>query len=230
MWPWSAARAIVAPPAPVDLEAAGRIALAEAVRLFDLDIWDPPEKDHRPIAERWRDEITRMISGDQGLGWTWEGRYVGDGHGAEWCGAFASTAWARAGLPLATRKRSWSSCLRLQRWASCRPGSDGLPNPPPKVGTRLCVGLDEHSRELPAGVIPQAGDVLIVGDVAGPGKHITIVERFDGAAFHTVEGNGVGLGPDGKRRQGVVRGVRALGGPGYCARWLIRPAVGDMVG
>lgn len=217
-----------APPIAVDLEAAGRVALAEAQRLFASDIWDPPASDHRDVAERWRTAITDMIAGDRGLGWTSEGRYAGDGD-YEWCGAFAASCWSRAGLPLATRKRSWSSCYRLQRWASCRPGADGAPNQPPKIGTRLCVALDEHSRALPVGVVPQAGDVLIVGDgVPAFGDHITLVESFDGRAFHTIEGNGTGTGPDGKRRQGVVRGVRPLGGPGYCGRWLIRPAVGDL--
>lgn len=243
--PFSWIRSLAGARPPVDLEARGQIALLEARRLFAADIWDPPQKAPAGLAgeklaayereaARWRAEIERMIASDAGLGWTWERPYLGDGD-YEWCGAFASTCWAVAGLPLATRKRSWSSCLRLQRWASCRPGTDGKPNPPPKVGMRLCVALDEHSRELPAGVVPRAGDVLIVGGVGtGHGKHITVVESFDGEVFHTIEGNGTGLGPDGKRRQGVVRARRPLGlrvgqGPAtYHARWLIRPAAGDL--
>lgn len=39
----------------------------------------------------------------------------------------------------------------------------------------------------------------------------------------------IGLGPDGKRRQGIVRGERRLGGSGYCARRLIRPAPSDLL-
>ena len=35
--------------------------------------------------------------------------------------------------------------------------------------------------------------------------------------------------PHAKRRQGVVRGERKLGGSGYCARRLIRPAIGDLL-
>lgn len=236
MWPLSLVRSLIAPPAPVvDLELAGRQALAEAVRLFALDVWDPPTGDHRPEAERWRTVITSLIASDAGLGWSWEGRYPGDGSGAEWCGAFASACWGAAGLPLATRRRSWASCLRLQRWASCRPGTDGKPNPPPKVGARLCIALDEHARTLPAGYAFQPGDVIIVGGVgSGAGRHITVAESFDGEAFATIEGNGVGLGPDGKRRQGIVRARRPLGlragqGPHtYHARWIIRPAVGDL--
>lgn len=220
----------------VDLAAAGELALAEARRLFALDVWDPPRADRRPVAEGWRDVITGLIASDRGLGWTWEGRYDGDGD-YEWCGSFAAACWATAGLPLATRKRSWSSCLRLQRWASYRPGIDGRPELEPRAGEprRLCVALTESSRALPAGVVPQAGDVLIVGGVgSGPGKHITIVESFDGAAFHTIEGNGFGAGPDGRRRQGIVRAVRPLGLPdgaglaSYHARWLVRPAPVDL--
>lgn len=244
--PWLLERAgLRAPAPPVDLVERGQLALAEALRLFSWDVWDPPRKTPAELAgdararyereaDRWRDAITEMIAGERGLGWTWEGRYAGDGD-FEWCGAFASRCWSIVGLPLETRRRSWASCLRLQRWASCRPGTDGKPNPPPKVGTRLCVALDEHNRALPADVEVHAGDVLIVGAVgSGPGDHITIVESFDGEVFHTVEGNGVGLGPDGKRRQGVVRGRRPLGlrvgqGPQtYHARWLVRPAVGDL--
>lgn len=222
-------------PAPplVDLVAAGQLALAEARRLFAADIWDPVRTDRRPVAEGWRDDISDMVA--EGLGWTWEGRYAGDGD-FEWCGAFAATCWAKAGLPLAIRKRSWASCHRLQRWASYRPGIDGRPEARPRTGPgRLCVELHEATHALPAGVTVQPGDVLIVGGVgSGPGKHITLVERFDGDVFYTIEGNGVGLGPDGKRRQGVVHGRRPLGlragqGPQtFHARWLIRPAPADL--
>lgn len=222
------------PRPPVDLVAAGQLALAEAARLFATDIWDPPTSDHRPVAERWRDSITEMISSDRGLGWSWEGRYAGDGS-YEWCGAFASRCWSVAGLPVAIRRPFFASCYRLQRWATYHPIDARTPNPAPRADQprRMCVALDERSTALP--VTPQAGDVLIVGGVGtGPGKHVTIVETFDGQAFHTIEGNGRGTGPDGRQRQGVVRGVRPLGllhgqGPTtYHARFLIRPAPGDL--
>lgn len=223
-----------APTVPVDLASAGRIALAEARRLFALDIWDPPASDRRPIADRWRGEIGAMIAGDQGLGWHWEGRYPGDG-AYEWCGAFAARCWAAAGLPLAIRRPFFASCYRLHRWATYQAIDERTPNPRPRTGPhRLCVALDEHSVRLPDGVVPQAGDILIVGDGRPAyGDHIAIVERFAGRAFHTIEGNAIGLGPDGKQRQGVVKATRMLGGsrPGeYIARWLIRPAPSDLVG
>jgi hypothetical protein len=228
--------AAVAPAAPGDVAAAGELAIAEARRLFALDVWDPPRDDDREVAERWRDEITALVSSPAGLGWTWEGRYAGDGD-FEWCGAFASRCWGVAGLPLAARRTWWASCYRLQRWASYRAIDAKTPNPAPPAGAprRLCVELTEASHQLPAGVEARPGDVLIVGGAgSGPGRHITVVESFDGEVFRTIEGNGVGLGPDGKRRQGIVRARRPLGlragqGPQtYHARWLIRPAATDL--
>ena len=67
MWPFSLVRSMIAPP-PVDLAARGELAHTEAVRLFTADIYDPPRSDRRPVAERWRDEITAMIASDAGLG------------------------------------------------------------------------------------------------------------------------------------------------------------------
>jgi hypothetical protein len=225
-----------APPPPVDVAAAGRRAIAEARRLFASDIWDPPKTDDRPVADRWRAAITDMIAGPYGLGWSWEGEYEGDGD-YEWCGAFAARCWSAGGLPLATRRPFWGSCYRLNRWARYLPIDAKTPNPRPSSGPyRLCVELDEGSHQLPPGVLAQPGDVLIVGGVGtGPGKHITLVEEFDGLAFRTIEGNATGIGPDGKRRQGVVRARRPLGLPRgaapstYHARWLIRPAPGDLL-
>lgn len=225
------------------LRKAGAMALAKAIELFNLDVWDPSARDHRPIAERWRDTITELIGGDgkgNGLGWGWEGRYAGDGD-FEWCGAFAARCWQAGGLSVLARRESWASCYRLQRWAKYRPISDRKPAPVEIEqlfeSPRLCVAFDERG-VMPAKLEVRPGDVLIVGGVGtGPGKHITIIERFDPSSgmFHTYEGNAGGTGPDGKRRQGIVRAVRPLGLPSgkppstYHARWLIRPAPSDLV-
>lgn len=220
------------------LRAAGAAALAKAVQLYQSDIWDPPARDHRPVADRWRDAITEMIGGDgrgHGLGWGWERRYLGDGD-FEWCGAFAARCWEDGGLLRQARLESWASCYRLQRWATGRPTSTS-PAAPGAACMRLCVPFNEHSTALPIGLEVRPGDVLIVGGAGtGPGKHITLVERFDehAQAFHTYEGNAGGIGPDGKSRQGVVRTVRRIGLPrgrprsAYHARWLIRPALTDL--
>jgi hypothetical protein len=222
------------------LREAGAAALAKAIALFNLDVWDPPIRDKRPVAERWRDVITDCIGGDgkgNGLAWGWEGRYAGDGD-YEWCGALAARCWQEGGLVKQARTDSWSSCYRLQRWASYRAASERVLNAKPSVGPyRLCVALDEHSTRIPDGVEVRPGDILIVGGVGtGPGKHITVIERFDEVrrVFLTREGNGGGIGPDGKRRQGIVRGERPLGlprgaaEPTYHARWLVRPAPSDL--
>jgi hypothetical protein len=75
-----------------------------------------------------------------------------------------------------------------------------------------------------------AGDILMIGGGSpAMGNHITIVESYAAGVFQTISGNGVGLGPDGKRRQGIVRAAVHLGGGGYCARRLVRPAAADLI-
>lgn len=224
---------------PRDLESAGRLALAEAIRLFETDIWDPPKNYDNPVGDRWRDAITEMIRSDLGLGWSWEGRYVGDGD-FEWCGAFAARCWSVGGVKLSERKTYFASTYRLRAWASYSQANEVVKNPRPSSGPiRLIVGLDENSDsvKLPDGSSPRAGDILLVGGVnTGPGKHVTLVESFDAPrrVFNTIEGNARGRGPDGRTRQGVVRASRPLGLPSgaspttYHARWLIRPASTDL--
>ncbi len=218
-----------------DLRSAGETALAEAVRIFERDIWDPPVSDRRPVADRWRAEITRLIAGPDGLGWSWEGDYTGDGD-YEWCGAFAASCWAVAGLPLATRRRFWASTYRLHRWGHYRSIDQRVEPPRPTVGPWRVAG-DLRRGILPEGLEPRPGDVLLVGPRdSSLGSHVTLVERYDPAQemFLTLEGNARGIGPDGKNRQGVVRAARPLRRErwstdnSYTAAWLIRPAPSDL--
>lgn len=223
----------------VDLKLAGEVALEEARRIFLTDIWDPPTSYRHGEAERWRDAITEMIKSDLGLGWSWEDRYAGDGD-YEWCGAFVSRCWSRGGVKLSERKTYFSSCFRLRAWASYKQANEVVKNPKPAEGPwRMIVALNEKSGDVqfPDGTGPRAGDILLVGGVnTGPGKHVTLVEKFDERKreFLTYEGNARGVGPDGKKRQGVVRARRPLGLPlgaeetTYHARWLIRPAPSDL--
>jgi hypothetical protein len=77
---------------------------------------------------------------------------------------------------------------------------------------------------------PRAGDVIIVGDGNPPvGDHITVCCGFDAktSTVSTISGNGVGLGPDGKRREGIVR-RDFKPGEGYQPLWLVRPAFDDL--
>lgn len=201
-----------------DLESHGRLAISEALRLWKLDIYDPPRSDKSVSAIASKGHIDSFIR--SGLGWTWEPTYAGDG-AFEWCGAFA--AWCWAGVKAQLRRQYFASTYRLDRYARYQSVNGELN----RGAGRLIATLDEHSNVTPWE--PRAGDILMIGPPgSGFGKHITLVESFDGKVFHTVEGNGTGTGPHGERQQGVVRAVRTLGGTGWHARRLIRPSVEDL--
>lgn len=225
-------------PTDADVAAAGRGALAEAERLWREDIIDPKRGDHSAEGEHGRAMIDLMIRGILGLSWSWEQPYDHDGQFA-WCGAFAARCHAGS-IPLAIRRRYFASTYRLDRWARYRPVDERDRNARPKgAPDRLLAVLDEHSTGLPAGVVPQPGDVLLVGPVPGGhvlscGAHVTLVESYDAGArvFHTIAGNGTGAGPKGDTRQGVVRAKFTVGGRigHYHARRLIRPIGADIAG
>jgi hypothetical protein len=206
--------------------AAGRIAIAEAERLWRADIYDPKRTEVHPHANASRNYIDSML---RACGWTWEIPYKGDGQ-VEWCGIFAGACWVKAGLKPEIAKTFFPSTYRLNVWGHYRPFDDKHKNPKPKAPPyRLIAEFDEHSTVVPWQ--PQKGDILVIGN-KGEGQHITLVDSYDHLTrtFTTYEGNGVGLGPDGKKRQGVVTSARHLGGTGYCARRLIRPAPSDLLG
>lgn len=208
------------------LEQAGIAAIVEARRLFDSDIYDPRRNDYTPHGVASRAAINGIVHRG---GWTWLD-YRGDGD-VEWCGLFAAACWRAAGIDPKWLATYWASTYRLDVWARYRNFDEKHPNGKPPVGPyRLVANLNTESTGVPFG--PRAGDVLMIGDGnPEPGDHICLVESYDPATltFQTIEGNGVGVGPDGKRRQGVVRAVRRVGGSGYCARRLIRPAMGDLI-
>ncbi len=209
------------------LALAGERAITEATRLWSLDIIDPKYSDRSDRATMSRHRISNILAE---AGWAWEVPYKGDGQ-VEWCGLFAAACWRKAGLDPRWLATYWASTYRLGQWARYRSFDDRHPNPRPTSGElRLVATLNEGSTSLPW--TPQAGDVLTIGDGHPPnGDHICLVESFDPATltFATIEGNGTGLGPDGMRRQGVVRGSRHIGGGGYCARLLIRPSFDDLI-
>lgn len=210
-----------------DLVEAGQAAVAEAVRLWQADVYDPPRSDKSEAAARSRRVIDEIL---MAAGWDWQVPYKGDGQ-VEWCGLMAAACWRAAGLDPKWLATYFASTYRLDTWAKYRDFNPDKPNRRPASGPYRLIGeLDAHSTDLPFD--PQAGDILMIGD-GNPamGDHICLVVEYDRARklFMTIEGNGVGLGPDGKRRQGIVRGLRLLGGQGYCARRLIRPAPGDLL-
>jgi hypothetical protein len=203
---------------PDRLETEGRNALARAVQEWNGEVYDPAKSADGPHARDSKSAISGYIQ--HGLGWTWEPPYAGDGD-FEWCGAFAAYCWLS--IKPALRKTYFASTYRLDRFA--RYGSvNGEKN---KGSGRLLAELGEHSKSLPWE--PRAGDILLIGPAgSGYGKHICLVESFSKGVFYTLEGNGTGLAPNGKRWQGVVRGERKLGGDGWHARRLIRPSVEDL--
>lgn len=207
-------------------DAASR-ALASAQSLWQQDIIDPSQSDTSANAARCRGAIDAMIQ--NGLLWTWEPPYSGDG-AFEWCGAYLAAVWSAVKGTL--RQSFYASTYRLDRYARYLP-IDSNPNPKPSTGPyRQIVDLDESSTPSSLTFGAQTGDILLIGNKAGYGSHICFVERFDAASklFYTYEGNGTGTGPSGSTQQGVVRGKRALGGaPGsWCARRLIRIAPSDL--
>lgn len=224
-------------PKPVDLIAAGQRALMEADRLWRRDIIDPPRGATSSQAKASLAAIDEMIRGADGLGWTWLTPYEGDGR-FEWCGAYVASCWATAGLRLELRRDFYASTFRLDCYARYLVAT-GPKNPKPAMGPyRMIIDLNEKSRgdlRFDDGTAPRAGDILMIGPVgSGPGKHITLVETYNAGTFSTVEGNSVGIGPKGDRRQGVIRNFRQLGlrvgqaPTTYHARRLIRPAPADL--
>jgi hypothetical protein len=190
-------------PAPVSddqtLAIEGRHAIELATDYWHQDIYDPARSDNSIRAAACKKAIDGFIR--RGLGWTWEPPYAGDS-AFEWCGALAAACWPRIKPEL--RKTYFASTYRLDRYARYQ-SVNGEKN---KGSGRLIAELDENSKSLP--FEPRAGDILIIGPAgSGYGKHITLVESFDGRHFATIEGNGNGLGPDHKKRQGVVRGIQA---------------------
>jgi hypothetical protein len=238
-WIERALTALAAPRAGADrLRDAGLIALYTAKRAWLDEIIDPP--DASPAYAASRAAIDAMIRTPDGLDWSWSTPYVHDGD-YQWCGAFASFAWRAAGVARSWRYTFFSSTFRLDAWARYQPFQHEA-NARPATGPyrRLCE-LDERSRPEDAafgpGDGPRAGDILLVGgEHPAYGQHVTIVESYDATAgvFTTIEGNGTGAWPSGRRVQGVVRASRPVGvGPGepptrYHAHRLIRPALADL--
>jgi hypothetical protein len=145
---------------------------------------------------------------------------------------FAAFAWSAA-IALVTRRTYFPSTYRLDAWAQYQTIGNVINSKPASGPYRVYVQLGEASTTIP--IAPQPGDILLVGDGRPAyGDHVTLVERYDATTrlFATIEGNGVGVGPRGNRRQGVVRATRPLGaraGHSYIARRLIRPAPSDIL-
>jgi hypothetical protein len=217
------------------LALAGRKAIERALAMWQSDVYDPRKDDYSAEGTLCKNIIDKFIRAPHALDWSWESPYSGDGD-FQWCGAFAAYCWGPE-IKQQIRQTYFSSTLRLDRYASYR-SYNGEPN----TGKgRMYVKLDENSTPDDVPDV-RPGDILIIGPSRDPrlgaswhdyGNHICLVEDFSrdghgGGVFRTLEGNGNGLGPHGEKQQGVVKGIRHVGGPGWVARRLIRPSEEDL--
>ncbi len=225
-----------------DLIDAGKAAIAEGLRLWHLDVIDPLPADlaaplstpSRQLAHTRALESRKLIDSIMvAAGWGFDTPYKGNRVGREWCGFFAAACWHAAGIDPKWLAPFWASTLRLRNWVTYRPWNDyANPRPAPNAPRRLSARLDERSTIASLPFAVREGDIVIVGDgTPAEGEHICLAMGVDVArnAVLTVEGNGVGIGPDGKHREGVVTGVRRLGGAGRRVLWIYRPAPSDLL-
>lgn len=230
------------------LKEAGERALERALAAWQRDIVDPPSKSLRdPAFEQDRTEIDSYIRHGVLMGGVQNPKsfkYTKDGD-YEWCGAFVAHCWEPF-IQADLRQLYFPSTYRLDCYGRYLAGFQ-TPNAQAVAKKYQKPSMPEEARKYLRltymssvdevnDFAPRAGDILLVGTSMGPayGAHVTLIEKWDPATkiFHTVEGNGTGLGPDGKRRQGVVKAQRPLGGvaPGktYHALRIIRPGLSDI--
>lgn len=204
------------------LYAMGAVAVCEAKRAWLQNIVDLPARTSHDY-ERCRSYIDALIRTPIGINWTWEDPYLADTHGRgnfEWCGTIPALGWGAAGIKLALRVAFFASNYRLDRFARYKP-LEHTPNPRPATGPhRMIIELDEDSTPAEAvfedGSRPRPGDIMLIGGVnTGPGKHITLIEKFDASSHWvtTIEGNGTGVGPRGNAMHGIIRAQRRIGLP-----------------
>lgn len=206
---------------------AGERAVAEALRLWNLDVYDPPRSDHSERAKKCRAVIDEILIAS---GWRWEVPYLGDGQ-VQWCGLFAAACWRKAGINPALLATFWASTLRLDAWARGKHWN-GRPAGGPRPFVRLDSSSTPEDCRLSDSSLPKTGDIVIVGDgKPAEGDHIALCESYDAlnGVFRTISGNGGGIGPTGTRRQGIVKTDYRIGGPGYCVRAVMRPLPGDLL-
>lgn len=214
------------------LKRAGEIAAAEAERMWQLDIIDPPKGATSEQAKRSLIVINEILAAS---GWAWAGPYKGNGP-PQWCGLFAATCWRRAGLDPKWLATFWASTLRLSYWIRYKAWNGTSAGKRPEAGARMVISVDRDTRPedlvFADGSAPRRGDIVIVGDgTPTEGDHITVLTAFDAVSgvFTTISGNGGGVGPRGDRREGVsLRDYVARPASGYRVLWVMRPGAEDL--
>ncbi len=213
------------------LTRAGELAAAEAVRLWRLDVYDPPKGDRSIGAMASLVVINDVI---QRGGWTWV-NYEGNGS-PQWCGLFAGACWRTAGIDPKWLATFWASTLRLSRWIRYTDWNSTTAGKRPVSGGRMVLKLERDMPPakmlMPDGTPPRAGDLVIVGDGKPvEGDHINVLLSFNvqTGIYETISGNGAGLGPDNLRREGIVRrNYVAHATSGYGVLWVMRPGAADL--
>lgn len=206
----------------------GEKAVERALELWTTDVYDPKTDDKKLDATRCKAMILKFIH--EGLRWTWEDDYTGDGD-FEWCLAFALFCWPE--LKESVRVVYGASTYRMDRCGAYR-SAFGEPNPAPsdEKRRRLYMKCDGSTTVDDLAWEPRAGDIALVGR-AGYGTHGVLVERFDkeNGCLITIEGNADGEGPNGEQQEGVIRCERFFGGhaPGAVhVRRVIRWGLDDL--
>jgi hypothetical protein len=239
---WRAVPAEMPPPAPIvapssdALVLAGQRALAEMVRLFELDVYDPLVSEHSDNAKRCKAIITGIIVRN---GWRFallerspSGEYPGNGS-PQWCGMTAGDAWREAGLDPKWLLHHWASTSRLLCWFNYKPFEGHSSGTRPETGARMIVHGTES--QFPDGTPFREGDIVIVGDgTPVMGDHVTMLKSHDPRTgrFTTISGNGGGVGPKGDPRPpagGISLRDYYPDRGGYRVMFVARPGVGDLI-
>ncbi len=209
------------------LTRAGELAAAEIERIWKLDIIDPKRGSKDPRAKASLAEINRIIVRS---GWGKPGEYKHNGK-PQWCGMAAGDAWTTAGLDPAWLRVFWASTDRLVAWGGYKPFNGHANAKMPAVpGDRRVLVKVFPGRPLT--IVPRVGDVAIVGDGDRvTGDHVTVSMGYDPArrVFDTISGNGGGVGPDGRSREGVSRKDYSIDTGDRRVMWIVRPAFGDLL-
>ncbi len=207
---------------------AGELAAAAALKLWTLDVYDPPHGDTRARTPECLAVINDIIVAN---GWGGNVKYAGNGP-PQWCGMFAGKCWRDAGLDPSWLASYWASAFRLGLWARYqRFSASSKANPIPREpqDRRRIAALTPRKDPL---FPPRAGDIVIVGD-GDPteGDHVTINVGYDPSRriFDTISGNGGGVGPRGDKREGISRREYAIDYGGYRAMFVVRPGFGDLM-
>ncbi len=206
---------------------AGELARDAALKLWTLDIFDPPHGDTRPRTPECLAVINEIITAN---GWGGNVKYTGNGN-PQWCGFFVGKCWRDAGLDSSWLASYFASTYRLTLWARyVRFSSTSKANPIPHEpqDRRRMAALTPRKEPL---FPPRAGDIVIVGDgEPAEGDHITLCVGYDPSRriFDTISGNGGGVGPKGDKREGISRREYAIDYGGYRAMFVIRPGFGDL--